>query len=177
MGINRVELSGNLTRDPEVRTTPSGMPVMNLGLAVNDRRKSQQTGEWEDRPNFVDCVMFGERAGKVALYLAKGAKVAIAGRLSWSQWQDRETGKNRSKLEVVIEDIEFMSRDGQAVAHGAPQTPQNAAYAAQPSQPAYAPVQQQPAPYVAAGAPQQGHAQPQQPAFAGAGWASEDIPF
>lgn len=108
MSINRVEISGNLTRDAELRSTQSGMQVLGFGVAVNDRRKNQRTGEWEDYPNFVDCTMFGARAEKLAQYLAKGTKVAIDGRLRYSQWEG--DGQKRSKLSVVVDDIEFMSR-------------------------------------------------------------------
>jgi single-strand DNA-binding protein len=79
-------------------------------VAVNDRRKNQQTGEWEDVPNFVDCVVFGTRAEKLAQYLSKGTKVAIEGKLRWSQWE--KDGAKRSKLEVIVDEIEFMSRGG-----------------------------------------------------------------
>ena len=85
---------------------------MSFGVAVNDRAKNQQTGEWEDRPNFVDCVMFGTRAEAVGRYLSKGAKVAIEGKLRWSQWQTQD-GSKRSKLEVIVDEIEFMSRSEQ----------------------------------------------------------------
>ena len=111
MSINRAMITGNLTRDPEVRNTQSGMAVLNLGVAVNDRRKNNQTGEWEDVPNFIDCVMFGTRAESVSRYLRKGSKVAIEGKLRWSQWEDKQGGK-RSKIEVVVDDLEFMSRAG-----------------------------------------------------------------
>lgn len=107
MSINRVTISGNLTRDPDLRATQSGMEVLGLGVAVNDRRKNPATGEYEDYPNFVDCVMFGPRARTVSAYLAKGSKVAIEGRLHWSQWE--RDGQKRSKLEVIVDDIEFMS--------------------------------------------------------------------
>ena len=107
MSINRVEISGNLTRDAELRSTASGLPVLGFGVAVNDRRKNQQTGEWEDCPNFIDCTMFGARAESLSRYLAKGGKVAIAGRLHWSQWE-RE-GQKRSKLEVIVDEIELMA--------------------------------------------------------------------
>lgn len=106
MSINRVVISGNLTRDPEVRTTQSGMPVMSLGVAVNDRRKNNQTGEWEDYANFIDCTMFGTRAQSVSQYLSKGTKVAIEGKLRWSQWE--RDGQKRSKIEVIVDDLEFM---------------------------------------------------------------------
>lgn len=111
MSINKVFISGNLTRDCELRQTQGGMAILSLGVAVNDRRKNQQTGEWEDVPNFVDCVVFGTRAEKLAQFLAKGAKVAIEGKLRWSQWE--KDGAKRSKLEVVVDEIEFMSRGGQ----------------------------------------------------------------
>ncbi|WP_165063090.1 MULTISPECIES: single-stranded DNA-binding protein [unclassified Adlercreutzia] len=106
MSINRVVISGNLTRDPEVRTTQSGMPVMSMGVAVNDRRKNNQTGEWEDYANFIDCTMFGTRAQSVSRFLSKGTKVAIEGKLRWSQWE--RDGQKRSKIEVIVDDLEFM---------------------------------------------------------------------
>ena len=133
MSINSVSISGNLTRDREVRATQSGNVAVSFSVAVNDRKQNAQTGQWEDVPNFVDCVMFGNRADGIKDYLSKGTKVAIHGKLRWSQWQDRETGKNRSKLEVVVDDIEFLSK-GQQQAEQAPQQ------YAQPQQ--YAPQQQ-----------------------------------
>ena len=111
MSINRVSISGNLTRDPELRQTQGGMAILSMGVAVNDRRKNAQTGEWEDVPNFIDCVMFGSRAEKLAQYLAKGTKVAIEGKLRWSQWE--KDGARRSKLEVIVDELEFMSRGQQ----------------------------------------------------------------
>jgi single-strand DNA-binding protein len=113
MSINKVLISGNLTRDPELRATASGMPVLGLGVAVNDRRKNQSTGEWEDYPNFIDCTLFGARAESVARFLNKGSKVAIEGKLRWSQWE--RDGQKRSKIEVIIDEIEFLSaRDSSA---------------------------------------------------------------
>jgi len=108
MSINRVVISGNLTRDPELRRTQSGMAILGFGVAVNDRRRNQQTGEWEDYANFVDCAMFGQRAENVSQYLSKGSKVAIEGKLRWSQWE--KDGQKRSKIEVVVDDLEFLSR-------------------------------------------------------------------
>ena len=107
MSINRVIISGNLTRDPELRQTAGGLPVLGFGVAVNDRRKNNQTGEWEDYPNFVDCTMFGTRAQSVMRFLSKGSKVVIEGKLRWSQWE--RDGQKRSKLEVIVDEIEFMS--------------------------------------------------------------------
>ena len=110
MSINKVLISGNLTREPELRATPSGMEVLQFGIAVNDRHKNNQTGQWEDYPNFVDCVMFGKRAASLSQYLRKGSKVAIEGKLRWSSWEDRNGGGKRSKLEVVVDEIELMSQ-------------------------------------------------------------------
>lgn len=117
MSINRVTITGNLTRDPELRSTASGMAVLKMGVAVNDRAKNQQTGEWEDRPNFVDVTMFGTRAESVSRFLSKGSKVAIEGKLRWSSWETPQ-GEKRSKLEVVVDEIEFMSRDGAGSSSG-----------------------------------------------------------
>lgn len=112
MSINRVCISGNLTRDPELRSTAGGTSVMSFGVAVNERRKNNQTGEWEDYPNFVDCTLFGKRAESLEQYLSKGAKVAIEGRLRYSSWE--KDGQKRSKLGVIVEEIELMSRrDGE----------------------------------------------------------------
>ena len=108
MSINRVNISGNLTRDPELRATAGGTQVLSFGVAVNDRRKNPQTGDWEDYPNFVDCTMFGTRAEAVSRYLSKGTKVAIEGKLRYSSWE--RDGQRRSKLEVIVDEIEFMSR-------------------------------------------------------------------
>lgn len=148
MSINRVIISGNLTRDPELRQTQSGMPVLGLGVAVNDRRKNQTTGEWEDYPNFIDCTMFGSRAEALSRYLSKGTKVAIEGKLRWSQWE-RE-GQKRSKIEVIVDELEFMSsrNSGQDQGHAAYGAPA-AAYGAMPAAPAYAaPAPAQAAPAV-----------------------------
>ena len=113
MGINSVSLSGNLTRDMELRQTSGGMAVGSFGIAVNDRRRNQRTGEWEDHANFVDCTMFGRRAEALAPYLLKGTKCAVQGRLHYSSWEDRGTGQKRSRLDVTVDEVEFLSsRDG-----------------------------------------------------------------
>ena len=121
MSINKVFISGNLTRDPEMRTTQGGTVVMGFGVAVNDRRKNPQTGQWEDVPNFVDCTLFGNRASAVSQYLSKGTKVSIEGKLRWHSWQD-QNGNNRSKLDVIVDEIELMARGQQ------PQAPVNDEY-------------------------------------------------
>lgn len=107
MSINRVIISGNLTRDPELRRTQTGMAIMSLGVAVNDRRRNNQTGEWEDYANYIDCTMFGARAESLSNILTKGTKVAIEGKLRWSQWE--RDGQKRNKIEVIIDEVEIMS--------------------------------------------------------------------
>ena len=107
MGINRVMISGNMTRDAELRNTASGMPILTFGVAVNERRRNPQSGEWEDYANFIDCVMFGNRAESLSNYLVKGTKVAVEGRLRYSSWE--RDGQRRSKLEVIVDELEFMS--------------------------------------------------------------------
>lgn len=130
MSINRVIISGNLTRSPELKALPSGTSVLDFGVAVNERRKNPQSGEWEDRANFVDCTMFGKRAEAVERFLSKGQKVAIEGKLRYSSWE--KDNQKRSKLSVIVDEIEFMSRrDGQ-------QAEQQPARQAQPEQDAYA---------------------------------------
>ena len=113
MSINKVFITGNLTREPELRTTQGGTTVLGFGVAVNDRRKNSSTGQWEDVPNYVDCVMFGNRANSMAQYVGKGSKVSIEGHLRWHSWQDQQTGQNRSKLDVIVDEIEFMVRQQQ----------------------------------------------------------------
>ena len=129
MSINRVVISGNLTRDPELRSTGSGMSVLKIGVAVNDRRKNQQTGEWEEFPNFVDVTVFGARGEALSRFLSKGSKVAIEGKLRWSQWESQQ-GEKRSKLEVIADEVEFLSsRDGGSGGHSAPSASANNASA------------------------------------------------
>lgn len=108
MSINRVTLTGNLTRQVELLSTGGGTQVARFGIAVNDRRKNNQTGEWEDYPNYIECVMFGTRAENVSKYIGKGSRVAIEGRLHFSQWE--KDGQKRSKIEVIVDEIVFMSQ-------------------------------------------------------------------
>ena len=152
MSINRVNISGNLTRDPELRVTGSGTQILSFGVAVNDRRRNPQTNEWEDVPNFVDCVVFGGRAEPLSRFLSKGSKVAIEGKLRYSSWETKD-GQRRSKLEVVVDEVEFLSsrnaQGGGAPVQSFQQGPSYgvpaAADAAQMSQPAYSvPVQTPP---------------------------------
>lgn len=111
MSINRVAISGNLTRDPEYKAIPNGTPVLEFGMAVNDRRKNQSTGEWEDAANFVDCVVFGKRAEYLSDMLCKGMKVALEGKLRYSQWE--KDGQKRSKLSIVADEIDILVKRGE----------------------------------------------------------------
>ena len=131
MSINRAIVSGNLTRDPELRATAGGTQVLGFGVAVNDRRRNQQTGEWEDYPNFIDCTMFGNRAEALSRILRKGMKVAIEGKLRYSSWEDKNGGGRRSKVEIVPDEVVLMSQspNGQQ----APQQYAPQAYAPQPA--------------------------------------------
>jgi len=142
MSINKCIISGNLTRDTELRSTASGMQVLNFGIAVNERVKDQD-GNWTDKPHFVDCVMFGNRAESVSRFIGKGSKVCIDGKLRYSSWEDKNGGGKRSKLEVVVDEIEFMSlrQDAQPAPaqQYAPQYAPQPAYAPQPMQQGYAP--------------------------------------
>lgn len=108
-GLNTVSIGGNLCRDAELRATASGMAVLTFSVAVNESRKNQQTGEYEDYPNYVDCTMLGRRAESVSRYLTKGTYVALTGRLHQNRWQNKD-GQNRSKLEVTADNINFESR-------------------------------------------------------------------
>lgn len=105
MSINHVSITGNLTRGPELRCTAGGTPVLSFGIAVNDRRKDA-SGQWEDVPNFFECVTFGSRATALSDILAKGMKVAIAGKLHYSSWE--KNGQKHSKVDIIADEIELM---------------------------------------------------------------------
>lgn len=167
MSINRVCLSGNLTRDCEVRSTQSGTSIMNFGIAVNDRRKNSQTGDWEDVPNFIDVCVFGRRAESLSRILHKGSKISLEGKLRYSSWTNKE-GQKRSKLEVIAEDIELMSQRNDS------QSQHNGSYGQQyQQQPNYSQQQQY--------APQNGYQQPtggyQQQGYQQPDLYSEPMPF
>lgn len=145
MSINRVAISGNLTRDSELRATRDGSSVLSFGVAVNDRRRNPQTGEWEDYPNFVDCTVFGNRAESLADILKKGLKVAIEGRLHYRSWQAQD-GSRRSALEVRVDEVELMTSRGDR-----PQARQRQAhYPQQAASPAQVPQPRAPQPRQAA---------------------------
>jgi single-strand DNA-binding protein len=113
--LNKVMLIGRLTRDPEVRTFSNGGKVAKFGFAVNNRRKNQQTGQWEDEPCFVDCSVFnrgenGRQADLVEQSLRKGQQVFLEGHLVLEQWQDKTSGDKRSALRVVVDNFQFLER-------------------------------------------------------------------
>lgn len=110
-GFNKVILMGNLTRDPETRTTPNGQSVTNFSLAVNRTWKGAD-GSNQESVSYIDCVAWGKPGEIIAQYLGKGRAVLVSGRLDQRSWEDKETGGKRSKVEVVVEDFNFVG-DGQ----------------------------------------------------------------
>ena len=133
--LNKVMLIGRLTRDPEVRTFSNGGKVAKIGFAVNNRKKNQQTGQWEDDPVFLDIDAFNRETGRkladlVEQYLRKGNQVYIEGNLVLDQWTDKD-GQKRSKLKIVLQDLQFLEpkSDG-AAADGASRAPRASAPAA-----------------------------------------------
>jgi single-strand DNA-binding protein len=126
--INSVVLVGNLTRDPELRHTPSGMPVCSLRLAVNTRRKDQASGEWTEKPNYFDITVWGQQGENCAQYLAKGRQVGIQGRLEWREWEAQD-GTKRQAVEVVADSVQFLGSrgDGEQSGQGSQYVPAGAA--------------------------------------------------
>ncbi len=122
--INRVTITGNLTRDPDLRSLPSGMAVCELGVAVNHRRKDNATDQWIEEPNFFNVVVFGAQGENCAQYLSKGRPVAIDGRLRWSSWEDKNGGGKRSKVEIVAQTVQFLGGRGDDNQGGGPQQAQ-----------------------------------------------------
>jgi single-strand DNA-binding protein len=124
MSINRVVLTGNLTRDAELKQTAGGMAIVKMRLAVNDRRKNASTGQWEDSPNYIDVTMFGTRGEAVSRFLSKGKQIAVEGKLRWHEWESA-AGEKRSGIEVVADDIELLGGRGDGA--GAPRPAVSAA--------------------------------------------------
>jgi single-strand DNA-binding protein len=104
--INRVVLTGNLTRDPELRSTNSGTSVCSLRIATNTRQKDP-SGEWTDRAHYFSVTVFGAQGENCARFLSKGRPVAIDGRLQWREWQD-QNGNKRESIEIVAESVQFL---------------------------------------------------------------------
>ena len=109
--INRVVLVGNLTKDPELRHTPSGTAVCKLRLAVNTRQKDGQTGEWGDKPNYFDVTVWGNQGESCAQYLAKGRPIGVDGRLDWREWEAQD-GSKRQAVEIIADTVQFLGSRG-----------------------------------------------------------------
>jgi len=105
--INRVVLVGNLTKDPELRHTPSGTPVCSMRVAVNSRRRDE-SGAWVDKPNYFDVSVFGNQAESCTQYLSKGRPVGIDGRLDWREWEATDGSGKRQAVEIVADNVQFL---------------------------------------------------------------------
>ncbi len=111
--VNVVVITGNLTRDPELRSTGGGTSICKLRVAVNSRRKDGQTGEWVDKPNYFDVTVWGAQGENCANYLSKGRPVAVEGRLDWREWEAKDGGGKRQSVEIIANSVQFLgSRDG-----------------------------------------------------------------
>jgi single-strand DNA-binding protein len=122
--INRVVLTGNLTRDPELRSTGSGLSVCSLRIASNTRRKDQSTGEWVDKPNYLDVTVWGAQGENCARFLSKGRPVAIDGRLEWREWETQD-GQKRQAVEIVADSVQFLGGRDEGAGGGNGFTPRS----------------------------------------------------
>ena len=109
--LNKVFIIGNLTRDPELRVTPKGTPICQFGIAVN-RQFKDESGATRDETTFVDIEAWGKQGELVAKYLSKGSPAMVEGRLKLDQWEDKATNQKRSKLKVVLDNVQFLSSRG-----------------------------------------------------------------
>jgi single-strand DNA-binding protein len=105
--INRVIITGNLTRDPELRSTGGGTSVCSLRIACNGRRRTAE-GNWEDVPNYFDVSVWGAQGENCEKFLRKGRGVAIDGRLRWREWADKDTGQKRSAVDIIADTVQFL---------------------------------------------------------------------
>jgi len=115
--INRVVLVGRLTRDPEIRSLPSGTSVCGLRIACNGGRRDED-GDIRERPNYFDVSVYGAPADTVGRYIRKGARVGVDGRLEWREWET-DDHQRRQAVSVVAERVQFLDRPGEARAQGA----------------------------------------------------------
>jgi single-strand DNA-binding protein len=116
--INVVVVTGNLTRDPELRHTGGGTPVCSLRIAVNTRRKDSE-GNWVDKPNYFDVTVWGAQGENCSTYLSKGRPVAINGRLEWREWEAKDGSGKRQTVEIIADTVQFLgSRDGAGNGNG-----------------------------------------------------------
>jgi single-strand DNA-binding protein len=142
--LNKVMLIGNLTRDPELRHTPSGKTVSEIGLAIN-RTWTNDQGQKQEDTTFVDVTLWGKQAEVVQQYVTKGSPISIEGRLQLDTWDDKETGKKRSKLRIVAENFQFLS--------GKPGAGGSGGYCERPQQASSTPPQRSGPPQGASAAP------------------------
>ncbi|MGH7173595.1 MAG: single-stranded DNA-binding protein [Gemmataceae bacterium] len=162
--LNKVMLIGRLTRDPEVRTFSNGGKVANIGFAVNNRKKNQQTGQWEDDPVFLELKAFNRETGRkladiIEQYLRKGMQVYFEGRLTVEEWEDKNGGGKRKAVKILVDDFQFLEPrqdGGEGMGSRAPR--------------ASAPPQRKPEPSY----PSSGFDEPESGA---SGEAHDDIPF
>ena len=115
--INRVVLVGNLTKDPELRHTPSGTAVCKLRLAVNTRQKDAN-GNWGDKPNYFDVTVWGNQGESCAQYLSKGRPVGVDGRLDWREWDATDGSGKRQAVQIIAESVQFLGSRGDGDAGG-----------------------------------------------------------
>jgi single-strand DNA-binding protein len=156
--INRVVLTGNLTKDPELRSLPSGTSVCELRIACNTRRKNNASGEWEDKPNFFNVKVWGAQGENVARFLTKGRPVAVDGRLEWREWEAQD-GAKRQAIDIIADSVQFLGSRDEPSGVGGPIGDRSAGNGA--SQGGDVPIDER----------------DYQPAPVGAGAGDDDIPF
>lgn len=109
--VNSVTLIARLTKDPELRSLPSGTSVCTMRVAFSTSWKNSSTGEWEDRPNYIDVTVWGRQGESCATHLAKGRQIGVLGRLQWREWETQE-GQKRQAIDIVAEQIQFIGGKG-----------------------------------------------------------------
>ena len=138
MGINQATLTGNLTRDSELKFTQAGTPVLRFSVATSERTRNKQTDEWVERTNYINCVLWGKRGQSLQPHLTKGVKVGVSGSLRSRSWEDKaDPRKHHYVLELVVDVVDLMDyrgnanaraeRPADATAAPTPPTPEQAA--------------------------------------------------
>ena len=108
--VNVVVITGNLTQDPELRSTGGGTSVCEMRVAVNNRRKDGRTGQWVDKANYFNVVVFGAQADNCATYLSRGRPVAVEGRLDWREWEAKDGSGNRQAVQIIANTVQFLAQ-------------------------------------------------------------------
>jgi single-strand DNA-binding protein len=148
--VNVVVITGNLTRDPELRSTGGGTSVCEMRVAVNSRRKDGQSGQWVDKANYFNVVCFGAQADNCATYLKLGRPVAVEGRLDWREWEAKDGSGKRQAVQIIANSVQFLGQREKSEGGTKSEEPVEDRF------------------------PQDGD---QQPVAAGAGGEEDDIPF